>query len=103
MTVAASVFRELGDDLWLLVPAFLFALVAGALIGRILGVRRSLAATVMTGLLGWVIGASVSLVIAAEADEGVQHFSRNLFLFTLFGTMAVAVWIEFLARPGMIA
>jgi ubiquinone biosynthesis protein len=101
--LAASVFERLGDDLWLLVPAFLFALVAGALIGRILGVRRSVAATLTTGVLGWVIGAAVSILIAAEAEEGVEHFSRNLFLFTLFGAMAVAVWIEFLARPGMIA
>ena len=51
-TLAASVFERLGDDLWLLVPAFFFALVAGALIGRILGVRRSVAATLSTGVLG---------------------------------------------------
>ena len=44
-TLAASVFERLGDDLWLLVPAFVFALLAGALIGRVLGVRRSFAAT----------------------------------------------------------
>ncbi|MFI5047136.1 MAG: ABC1 kinase family protein [Acidimicrobiia bacterium] len=101
--LAASVFERLGDDLWLLVPAFFFALVAGALIGRILGVRRSVSATLATGVLGWGIGAAVSVLIAAEADQGVENFSRNLFLFTLFGTMAVAVWLEFLARPGMIA
>ena len=42
--VAASVFERLGDDLWLLVPAFLFAMLGSALIGRVLGVRRSFAA-----------------------------------------------------------
>ena len=41
--LAASVFERLGDDLWLLVPAFAFSLLAGALIGRVLGVRRSFA------------------------------------------------------------
>jgi len=39
-TLAASVFERLGDELWLLVPALAFALVASALIGRVLGVRR---------------------------------------------------------------
>ena len=28
-TLAASVFERLGDELWLLVPAFVFALLAG--------------------------------------------------------------------------
>jgi ubiquinone biosynthesis protein len=102
-TVAASVFTELGDDLWLLVPAFVFALVAGALVGRVLGVRRSVAATLATGILGWALGAAVAIVLAAQAEAGLEHFARNLFLFSLFGTMAAAVWIEFLARPGMIA
>ncbi|HEX5588468.1 MAG TPA: AarF/UbiB family protein [Acidimicrobiia bacterium] len=101
--LAASVFERLGDDLWLLVPAFVFALVAGALIGRILGVRRSFAATLLTGLLGWAVGTTVALVIAAESAEGVENFARNLFLFSLFGAMAAGVWMEFLARPGMIA
>ena len=103
MILAASVFDELGGDLWLVVPAFFFALVAAALIGRILGVRRSVAASLASGVVGWVIGVAVALIVAAENQQGVDNFARNLFLFSLFGTMAVAVWIEFLARPGMIA
>ena len=100
-TLASSVFEQLGSELWLLVPAFAFALFASALIGRVLGVRRSFAATVVSGTAGWVIGVVVSLWIAADAHPASDGFARNLFLFSLLGAMAAAVWLEFLARPGI--
>jgi len=100
--LATTVFERLGDELWLLVPAFVFALFASALIGRVLGVRRSFAATVISGTAGWVIGAVVALWIAADTVPASDGFSRNLFLFTLLGAMSAAVWIEFLARPGIV-
>lgn len=100
--LAASVFERLGNELWLLVPAFFFSLIAAALVGRILGVRRSLAATAFTALFGWLLGVVVALLVADQHGDAGENFARNLFLFTLFGAMAAAVWIEFLARPGMI-
>jgi ubiquinone biosynthesis protein len=100
--LAASVFERLGDDLWLLVPAFGFALLAGALIGRVLGVRRSFAATAMSGTIGWVVGVVVALWVASDNHPANENFARNLFLFTLLGSMAAAVWLEFLARPGIV-
>jgi ubiquinone biosynthesis protein len=99
----ASVFEQLGDELWLLIPAFVFALVAGAFIGRVLGVRRSLAATVLSGLGGWLLGVTIALWIASDTSPASEEFARNLFLFSLFGAMAAGVWIEFLARPGIMA
>jgi ubiquinone biosynthesis protein len=101
-TLATSVFERLGDELWLLVPAFGFALLASALIGRVLGVRRSFAATVVAGTIGWIVGAVVALWIAADKHPASDGFSRNLFLFSLLGSMAAAVWLEFLARPGIV-
>ncbi len=101
-TLAVSVFERLGDELWLLVPAFFFALLASALIGRVLGVRRSFAATVVSGTAGWVIGAVVAIWIAADTYPASDGFSRNLFLFSLLGAMAAGVWLEFLARPGIV-
>ena len=100
-TLASSVFERLGSELWLLAPAFFFALLASALIGRVMGVRRSFAATVVSGTAGWVIGVVVSLWIAADAHPASDGFARNLFLFTLLGAMAAGVWLEFLARPGI--
>jgi ubiquinone biosynthesis protein len=101
--IAESVFDRLGGNLWLLVPAFLFAMLGGALVGRVLGVRRSLAASVLSGLFGFALGVTVSLLIADERKVATEGFGRNLFLFTLFGAMAAGVWIEFLARPGTLA
>jgi ubiquinone biosynthesis protein len=99
--VGASVFEELGDQLWLLIPALVFALLAGAFIGRVLGVRRSLAATMLSGFAGWLLGVTVALWIASGSNPATDEFARNLFLFSLFGAMAAGVWIEFLARPGI--
>ena len=54
------------------------------------------------GPSGWVIGvvggAAGSRPSAHPASDG---FARNLFLFSLLGAMAAAVWLEFLARPGI--
>jgi ubiquinone biosynthesis protein len=102
-TLAESVFDRLGGDLWLLVPAFAFSMLAGVLVGRVLGVRRSFAASMLSGLAGFVVGVTVSLLIANERGNASEGFARNLFLFALFGAMAAAVWIEFLSRPGMMA
>ena len=102
-TLAASVFERLGDDLWLLVPAFVFALLAGvahrARARRAPLVRRH--RRLRDRRLGHRCGrrAAGSPTDTQPASDG---FSRNLFLFTLFGAMAAAVWIEFLARPGII-
>jgi len=101
--LATSVFQELGDDLWLLLPALAFALLAGAFIGRVLGVRRSVAATAACGISGWLLGVVVALWIASESTPATDEFARNLFLFSFLGAMAAAVWIEFLARPGILA
>jgi ubiquinone biosynthesis protein len=102
-TLAESVFDRLGGDLWLLIPAFVFAIFAGIFVGRVLGVRRSVGASVLSGIFGFAVGVAVSLLIADERTNSSEGFARNLFLFTLFGAMAAAVWIEFLARPGMMA
>jgi ubiquinone biosynthesis protein len=100
--LAASVFERLGDELWLLLPAFGFALLASALIGRVLGVRRSFAATLVSGAIGWIVGAVMAIWIASDTYPASDGFSRNLFLFSLLGAMAAAVWLEFLARPGIV-
>lgn len=101
--LAESVWSGLGTELWLLVPAFFFALVAGALIGRVLGIHRSVSTSSLTGILGWIAGALIALWVATDTDPPTENWPRNLFLFTLLGTMAAAVWIEFVARPGIVA
>ncbi len=101
--LAESVFDRLGGDLWLLIPAFVFAILAGIFVGRVLGVRRSVTASVLSGIFGFAVGVAIALLIANERSNASDGFARNLFLFALFGAMAAAVWIEFLSRPGMMA
>jgi ubiquinone biosynthesis protein len=71
--------------------------------GRMLGVRRSLSLTVLSGLGGWIGGSVLSLLIASEKHDPRSGFVRNVLLFSAFGAMAASVWIEFLARPGALA
>lgn len=78
-------------------------LVVAWIAGRMLGVRRSLSLTVLSGLGGWIGGSALSLVVAAEKHDPRSGFVRNVLLFAAFGAMAASVWIEFLARPGALA
>ena len=71
--------------------------------GRLLGVRRSLAATLLSGALGWLGGLVLSLVIAGSQTNHSAGFTRNLWIFSLIFTMSAAVWMELLAKPGTLA
>ena len=72
---ATTVFDRLGGDLWLLIPAFLFAMLGSALIGRVLGVRRSFSANVLSGLFGFALGVAVSLLIANDKSDAIGRTS----------------------------
>jgi hypothetical protein len=45
--------------------------------GRLLGIARSWAATVLAGVAGWLAALALSLAIA-EGDTGAPGFTRNL-------------------------
>jgi ubiquinone biosynthesis protein len=78
-------------------------LVLAWLVGRLLGVRRSWTATLLSGLLGWIGGVALSLAIASQRDPVSQGFTRNVWLFSTLGVMSASVWIELLAKPGTLA
>src|SRR6476646_6980858 len=71
--------------------------------GRMLGVRRSVGITLLSGLIGWVAGVALSLAIADQKADPSSGFVRNVVLFSTFGALSTSVWIEFLARPGALA
>jgi hypothetical protein len=50
------------------------------LAGRLLGISRSWAATVLSGVAGWLAALALSLAIA-EGDTGAPGFTRNLWVF----------------------
>jgi ubiquinone biosynthesis protein len=94
---------DLGDLLlgWELLTSLPAMLLVALLAGRLLGVRRSWTTAMVSGVVGWLAGASLSLVIAGA--EGGAGFSRNLWLFSTFFAMSATAWAELLAKPGALA
>lgn len=79
------------------------ALLVALLGARLLGVRRSLSATLLSGLLGWLAGVGLSLVIARTLPNPAAGFIRNVWVFSIVFTMSATVFAELLARPGTLA
>jgi ubiquinone biosynthesis protein len=101
MILAAESLRDLIDLAVLLsLPG---VLVLAWLVGRLLGVRRSWTTTLLSGLIGWVGGVALSLVIASQRKDMSEGFTRNVWLFSTLGVMSASVWIELLAKPGTLA
>ena len=78
-------------------------LVIAFLASRLLGARRSPGAIVVSGLIGWLAGATLAVVLARSHEHGESGFTRNLWLFATFFTMSATVLIEMLAKPGSLA
>jgi len=87
---------------WNLIVSLPAILLVAWLAGRLLGVSRGWAATVVAGLVGWLAELALSLAIA-EGDPRAPGFGRNLWVFAIVFTMSAAVWIELLAKPGALA
>jgi ubiquinone biosynthesis protein len=96
--------EDLGDLINLTVLLALPGVLALAwLVGRLLGVRRSWTATLLSGVLGWIGGVALSLAIASQRTPVSRGFTRNVWLFSTLGVMSASVWIELLAKPGTLA
>jgi ubiquinone biosynthesis protein len=95
--------QDLGDLIlgWELFTALPVMVLVAVIAGRLLGVRRSLGVTVVSGVVGWLAGAALSLVIARS--ENGAGFTRNLWLFSTFFAMSTTAWVELLAKPGALA
>lgn len=95
--------QDLGDLIlgWQLITALPVMLLVALLAGRLLGVRRSWTTAVVSGVVGWLAGAALSLVLARQ--EGGAGFTRNLWLFSTFFAMSTTAWAELLAKPGALS
>jgi ubiquinone biosynthesis protein len=65
---------------------------------RMLGVRRSWVAILLSGVIGWTAGFGISLAIAGELHDA--HLLRNTLVLSFVLTMAAAVGFDLLAKPG---
>src|SRR5438552_947439 len=88
---------------WRLVTSLLGIMAIAFLASRLLGARRSAGAVFVSGVVGWLAGAGLSVVLARNHEHGSAGFTRNLWLFSTSATMSTTVWIELLAKPGSFA
>ena len=78
-------------------------LLVAVLAARLLGVRRSLLGTLLSGLVGWIAGVGLSTVIAQSQPDPTAGFTRNVWVFSTIFAMAATVFAELLIRPGALA
>ena len=98
MIVAVSVVGVLLRVLVVLVVA----IVATALSLRLLGIRRGWGTALIAGGIGW----TVAVLLAAGLDDwdwGADGFLLRAVAIGIPATMAVAVALDLLARPGSLA
>ena len=98
MVIAASVFEIVLGAIVALVVAILTTIVAL----RLLGIRRGWITALVSGVVGWLLGALVALSIA-DWDWGADGVILHTFAIAIPATMATAVTLDLLARPGTLA
>jgi hypothetical protein len=78
-------------------------LLVAVIAARLLGVKRPIGANLVSGLVGWLAGLGLSLIIARGQANPDAGFTRNLWVFSIVFTMGATVFAEMLARPGALA
>ena len=87
--------------LWTTVAVAL-ALLATSISLRLLGVRRGWGSALLSGVIGW--GAAVVLALAlADWELGADDLLLHILVIGVPATMAAAVALDLLARPGSLA
>ncbi|CAN5247759.1 AarF/UbiB family protein [soil metagenome] len=111
VTVGLASEVSAADPAWFFWPVFLATTLPAILViawvaSRLLGVRRSPAATVLSGAVGWLASIVVSLTITdvpfREASRS-SKFSDNVWLFSVVFTLLAAAGIQPFAKPGALA
>ena len=73
-------------------------LLIGWFAARMLGVRETFIRTFFTGFLGWIIGVVIAGVSSGTNPDQAELAVRVL-VFSILATMAVAIAIDFIAKP----
>jgi ubiquinone biosynthesis protein len=98
MIVAAG-FADVSIRLLL---AAVLAFVTTSISLRLLGIRRGWASALLAGVLGWAIGGAIALGLS-RWDWGADGLLIHMAAIAVPATMAVAVALDLLARPGSLA
>ncbi len=92
----ADINIEVDAGALLLLPLILLI---GWFAARMLGVRQTWFRTFFTGFLGWVLGVVIAGVsVGAHPDSA--ELAVRVVAFSVLATMAVAIALDFIARPG---
>jgi len=82
--------------------AVLLAFATSAVSLRLLGLRRGWGSALLSGIAGWTIGAGLALGLS-RWDWGSDGLLTHIVAIAIPATMAVAVGLDLLARPGSLA
>ena len=102
MTPIAPLAASALGVVFAIVIVVVFAIATTALSFRLLGIRRGWGTAVIAGGVGW----AVALVVALQLDDwdwGADDFVLIALGIGIPATMAVAVMLDLLARPGSLA
>ena len=102
MTFDAVVATSVGEVAARLLIALSIAVVSTAVSLRLLGMRRGWGTALLAGVLGWGIAALLALNLA-EWDWGAEDLLVHMVAIGIPATMAAAVTLDLLARPGSLA
>ena len=92
----AEINIEVDAGALLLLPLILLI---GWFAARMLGVRQTWFRTFFTGFFGWVLGVVLAGVSAGEHPTSAELAVRVV-AFSVLATMAIAIALDFMARPG---
>jgi ubiquinone biosynthesis protein len=101
-THAPVLAASFGDVVFRIVVAAVLAVVTTALSLRLLGVRRGWAKALGAGLAGWILGGLLALHLNG-GDWGADGLILQTLAIAVPATMAIAVTLDLLARPGALA
>jgi ubiquinone biosynthesis protein len=82
--------------------AVVIAIATTSLSLRLLGIRRGWASALLSGVLGWGLASLLALQLA-DWDFGSDGLILHIVAISIPATMAIAVALDLLARPGSLA
>ena len=92
----------LGEISFRILVATLLAIASTAVSLRLLGIRRGWGTALVAGVAGWGVGAAIALGLA-RWDWGEDGLLAHMVAIAVPATMAVAVALDLVARPGSLA
>ena len=92
----AEINIEVDIEALLILPLILLV---GWFAARMLGVRQTWFRTFVSGFLGWILGVVIAGLTSGPNPETAELVARAA-LFSVLASMAVAIALDFIARPG---